>query len=175
MLTLNSALLILHTRYGASKATLRSEEYHWAMARTIAKTIVATSQTSLDSGSLCLKEVSPIVLYSTYKAATVYIRVNRDDPSQESAQALETLKSALRMKNRRWKAAGILLSTPILLYESLITSSRCIPADLGSSRSHECLLGHIFTQHIHSEELLGARHAFDSRSKVAGPLRTNNC
>jgi hypothetical protein len=81
------------------------------MTKKIAKTIVETSQAFLDAGPPALKEVSPMVLFSPYKAATIYIQLNRESPSEESEQALKTLSKALKIKSRKWRAAGTLSPT----------------------------------------------------------------
>jgi hypothetical protein len=99
---------MLHTKYLSCEPTnSRSQEYHWAMAKEVMKRIVTTSQGFLAAGMIALEEVSPMVLHSTYKAASIYIRVNREIPSKESVQGLEILKNGLRLKNQRWKAAGM--------------------------------------------------------------------
>jgi hypothetical protein len=108
-LTSSSALLMLHTTSGTPTSVPSSSKndiYDLDMARQIAKTIVVSSQTFLDSGPRAFKEVSPLVLHTPYKAATVYIQVNRESPSEESLQALETLRASLRVKNRIWNVAG---------------------------------------------------------------------
>jgi hypothetical protein len=110
-LTLDSALLILHATSATSKSMLsynKSAAHDLAITRRVAQNIVASSQIFLDSVPEALKQVSPIVLHSPYKAASVYITLNRESPSVESLQALETLKAALAVKNRKWKVAGML-------------------------------------------------------------------
>ena len=116
-LTSNSALLVLHTTSATLKSLLschKNEAQDLAITRAVAKNIVARSQLFLDSGPGALKEVSPIVLHSPYKAASVYITLNRENPSEESLQALETLKAALEVKNRKWRVAGTV--SPVLLF-----------------------------------------------------------
>ena len=106
---------MLHTTSGTSKlvpTSSRSDTYDSEMARQIAKSIVVSSQTFLNSGPGSFKEVSPLVLHSPYKAATVYIRLNRENPSEENLQSLETLRASLKVKNRIWRVAG----KPSLLY-----------------------------------------------------------
>lgn len=92
----------------------KSEAHDLVITRRVAKNIVASSRLFLDSGPGALKEVSPIVLHSPYEAASVYITLNRESPSEESLQALETLKAALEVKNRKWRVAGMM--SPILLF-----------------------------------------------------------
>jgi hypothetical protein len=101
------------------------------MAKEVMVRIVTTSQGFLTAGVIALGEVSPMVLHSTYQAASLYIRINREIPSEQSVQALDILKNALRLKNRRWAAAG---KPPIFRQKlNLTLMLRCILANLGSS------------------------------------------
>lgn len=100
---------MLHTRYLTFEPTnLNNEDqsYHWAMAKEAMERIVTTSQGILSAGSIILEEVSPMALHSTYRVAGLYIRMNQMARSEESVLALEILKDALRLKNRKWGLAG---------------------------------------------------------------------
>jgi len=72
----------------------------------ISYSIAATSQGFMENIAAALEEVSPMVLHSTYQAATMFVRVNRDSPHESSIEALQILKLALRTKDKRWKAGG---------------------------------------------------------------------
>jgi hydrogenase maturation factor len=106
---------MLHATSGTSSSSSESDGYNSVTAWQIAKAVVASSQTFLDSGQGALKEVSPLALHSSYKAATVFIQLNRENPSEDTLHALETLKSALQMKNRKWRVAGKISSTLLFL------------------------------------------------------------
>jgi hypothetical protein len=104
---------MLHTRYLTPNFMKGSDEdqvYHWLMAKEVMERIVTNSQGFLND-TVTLDEVSPMALHSTYKVASLYIRINREIPSEESVRALEILKNALRLKNRKWEAAG---ASPVL-------------------------------------------------------------
>ena len=76
------------------------------ITRKTAKDILTSSQLFLDSGPEAFKEVSPLVLQCPYRAATVYIRMIHENPTQESLDALRTLKRSLKVKTGIWKVAG---------------------------------------------------------------------
>jgi hypothetical protein len=76
------------------------------MAKEVMERIVTTSQAILSASSIILEEVSPMALHSTYRVAGLYIRINHMARSEESVLALEILKDALRLKNRKWGLAG---------------------------------------------------------------------
>lgn len=94
---------------------------------------------------IALEEVSPMALHSTYEAATLYIRINREIPNKESVQALMVLKNALRLKNRKWEAAGAFLGSDSQNRRGLKLTflSRFLLASPGSERMDESFLDHV--------------------------------
>jgi hypothetical protein len=143
---LDSALLELHTRYLTFKPTSLGNEdqcYHWAMAKEVMERIVTTSQAILAADSIILEEVSPMALHCTYRVAGLYIRMSHQNPSEESIQALEILKDALRLKTRRWRLAGE-FSRAAIKSSKLNVLLRCLLANLGSSTIDAFGLSHVF-------------------------------
>ena len=109
ILIFTGARIILHTRYiNRNQINPRSDECRWTMLKEVIGNTVKTSHGFLETGSIDLEEVSPIMLHSTYKATSIYIRLNRENLSNESNPGFRNLKSALRLKNRKWKAAGLI-------------------------------------------------------------------
>ncbi|KAE9364060.1 hypothetical protein N431DRAFT_550683, partial [Stipitochalara longipes BDJ] len=75
----NSALLMLHTKFLVCEPTVSDSEeqsYHWTMAKEVMERTVMNSKGFVTTGMIALEETSPMVLYSTYKAASLYIWIN---------------------------------------------------------------------------------------------------
>jgi hypothetical protein len=137
---------MLHTRYlgsGSIKSSSEDQVYHWAMAKEVMERIVMNLQTFLNNCTIALEDVSPMALHSTYKVASLYVRINREIPNQESVLALGVLKDALRLKSKKWAAAGNSLT--VMSRTKLTRMLRYILTNPGGSRSDELgLTNHVF-------------------------------
>jgi hypothetical protein len=106
-----STLQILHNHYVTAKpgVSMSSEyrDHSWSLLKVLAYNISETAQTFLQNVPASLSEVSPMVLHSTYQAASTLIHVNRKEPNEASLAALQVLKLALKTKDMRWKAGGM--------------------------------------------------------------------
>lgn len=106
-----STLQILHNHYITADSGLSmSGEYRdhsWRALKVLSHNISETAQEFLQNIAASLSEVSPMVLHSTYQAASMLIHVNRKEPDEASFEALQVLKQALKMKNMKWKAGGM--------------------------------------------------------------------
>jgi hypothetical protein len=107
-----STLQILHSHYVTTKpgVSMKAEyrDYSWSALKVLAYNISETARAFLQNVPASLSEVSPMVLHSTYQAASTLIHVNRKEPNEASHAALQVLKLALKMKDMRWKAGGML-------------------------------------------------------------------
>ncbi|KAF2415955.1 hypothetical protein EJ08DRAFT_622773 [Tothia fuscella] len=106
----SSTLQILHNHYITTKPGVSIiSEYHdhsWSALKALSYNISEIAQTFLQNVPAALSEVSPMVLHSTYQAASTLIHVNRKEPDEASLAASQVLKLALKIKDMRWKAEG---------------------------------------------------------------------
>jgi hypothetical protein len=107
-LTLGSGIMLLHDHYISSRLGVQSGHHHRTQSADIIK------ETARQTMEICkafldpldsFEEISPMVLHSSYGAATVYIRLIREEPSQALLQDLDILKRGLQKKNQQWRAA----------------------------------------------------------------------
>jgi hypothetical protein len=110
----SSALFVLHSRYilpnttTSTSAAFQQHKDSWTAMKDISKKIATTSNSFIYMSLEALSQVSPVVLHSTYKSASMLIRLIGEGECDASIKSLEVLKSALETKNKRWQAASML-------------------------------------------------------------------
>ncbi|RFU31126.1 hypothetical protein B7463_g5209, partial [Scytalidium lignicola] len=97
-----SALLIL-----GDPETVPSSEN--SIIEAIAKVACQIAKDFLLGLIVPLEKISPFMLHLIYHSAVIYMEINQETRSDESAQALNHLKKTLRVVEKRWKAAGVYL------------------------------------------------------------------
>jgi hypothetical protein len=115
-----SALLLLHSHYiSPSSSPYSSGRYREAsfqamqeLSRHLAITFKESHQ---KHSTICLLEISPLVLHSVYRAGVFLVGLNRDAPSVESEKGLRDIKETLEMKDGKWKISGKIICLCFLL------------------------------------------------------------
>lgn len=114
-----SALMVLHSHYlslDVSEPKInssRSRELSWVAMQDLLQQLVTDFRETLGMPCDLLPEISPLVLDSVYKAGVFLVQFSRDIPSPQTTQSLQVVKDTLKLKNGRWKAAGM-CSSPAL-------------------------------------------------------------
>ena len=104
---------------------------------------VAFKESHDQHGSICLLEISPLVLHSVYRAGVFLVGLNRDVLIAETAKGLQDIKETLEMKDGKWKISG--KKRCVSCYETLLmySDARSLFEDFGGERDYEYLLmGH---------------------------------
>jgi hypothetical protein len=117
-----SALLLLHSYYTSpspsptpsSLERSRYRELSWAAMQELSRHLaIAFKESHEQHSSICLLEISPLVLHSMYKAGVFLVGLNRDAPSEETAKGLRDIKETLEMKDGKWKISGKVISVSL--------------------------------------------------------------